>query len=56
MIFYQFSPEDLQSNEVEGDDAKEQSEVLLDDRKLEHLFAKRLLLDWYAVCPYTGTG
>ena len=54
--FYQFSPGDLQSNEVEGDDAKEQSEVLLDDRKLEHLFAKRLLLDWYAACPYTGTG
>ena len=53
--FYQFSPGDLQSNEVDEDDAKEESEVLL-DRNLEHLFAKRLLLDWHAVCPYTGTG
>ena len=54
--FYQFSAGDLQTNEVEGDDAKEQSEVLLDDRKLEDSFAGRLLLDWYGVCPYTGTG
>ena len=53
--FYQFSSGDLQYNEVDGDDAKEESDVLL-DWKLEYLFAKRLLLGWYAVCPYTGTG